>query len=43
MGTYKLPSAPMSYDIKELLLEDGDSAFAEWFGSLNAVVAAKVA
>ena len=32
----------MSYQIKELLLEDGDSPFAEWFGSLEAVAAAKV-
>lgn len=28
--------------IKELLLDDGDSPFAEWFGSLEAVAAAKV-
>ncbi len=32
----------MSYQIKELLLADGDSPFAEWFGSLEAVAAAKV-
>ena len=32
----------MSYQIKELLLDDGDSPFAEWFGSLEAVAAAKV-
>ncbi len=32
----------MSYQIKELLLADGDSPFAEWFGSLDAVTAAKV-
>lgn len=32
----------MSYQIKELLLEDGDSPFAEWFGSLEAIAAAKV-
>lgn len=32
----------MSDQIKELLLEDGDSPFAEWFGSLEAVAAAKV-
>ncbi|WP_420852941.1 hypothetical protein [Simplicispira suum] len=31
-----------SYQIKELLLDDGDSPFAEWFGSLVAVAAAKV-
>ena len=28
--------------IKELLLADGDSPFAEWFESLEAVAAAKV-
>lgn len=32
----------MSYQIKELLLDDGDSPFAEWFRSLEAVAAAKV-
>ncbi len=32
----------MSYQIKELLLDDGDSPFAEWFGSLDAAAAAKV-
>ena len=32
----------MSYQIKELLLDDGDSPFAEWFGSLEADAAAKV-
>ena len=32
----------MSYQFKELLLDDGDSHFAEWFGSLEAVAAAKV-
>ena len=32
----------MSYQIKELLLADGDSPFAAWFGSLEAVAAAKV-
>jgi putative addiction module killer protein len=32
----------MSFQIKELLLDDGDSPFAEWFGSLKAVAAAKV-
>jgi len=25
----------MSYQIKELLLDDGDSLFAQWFGSLE--------
>jgi hypothetical protein len=32
----------MSYQIKELLLADGDSPFAAWFGALEAVAAAKV-
>lgn len=32
----------MSYQIKELLLADGDSPFGKWFGSLEAVAAAKV-
>ena len=32
----------MSYQIKELLLIEGDSPFAKWFGSLEAVAAAKV-
>ena len=32
----------MSYQTKELLLPDGGSPFAEWFGSLEAVAAAKV-
>ena len=32
----------MSYQIKELLLSDGGSPFAQWFGSLQAVAAAKV-
>ena len=32
----------MSFQIKELLLADGDSPFAEWFGALEAVAAAKV-
>jgi hypothetical protein len=32
----------MSLQIKELLLDDGDSPFAEWFGSLEAAAAAKV-
>ena len=42
MGTYALPSWPMSFQIKELLLADGHSPFAEWFGSLESVIAAKV-
>ena len=32
----------MSYQIKELLLDGGGSPFAEWFGLLEAVAAAKV-
>ncbi len=32
----------MSYQIKELLLVNGDSPFAEWFASLEALAAAKV-
>jgi putative addiction module killer protein len=32
----------VGFEIKELLLADGDSAFAAWFDSLDAVPAAKV-
>lgn len=32
----------MSYQVKELLLADGDSPFGQWFGSLDAIAAAKV-
>ncbi len=32
----------MSYEVNELLLPDGKSPFAEWFGSLDAIAAAKV-
>lgn len=32
----------MSFQIKELLRPEGSSPFAEWFGSLGAVAAAKV-
>ena len=32
----------MSYQVKQLLLASGDSPFSEWFGSLEAVAAAKV-
>jgi putative addiction module killer protein len=32
----------VSYQIEELLLADGDSPFGQWFGSLEAVAAAKV-
>jgi len=32
----------MTYQIKELLQDEGNSPFAEWFGSLEAIAAAKV-
>ena len=32
----------MSYQVHELLLEDGSSPYAKWFNSLDAVAAAKV-
>jgi hypothetical protein len=32
----------ISYQIKELLLTDGDSLFADWFGALEAVPVAKI-
>jgi putative addiction module killer protein len=32
----------MTYQIKELLLEDGNSPFGDWFNSLEAVTAAKI-
>jgi len=32
----------VSFQIRELLLDDGHSPFAEWFDSLDAVLAAKV-
>jgi len=32
----------VNHQVKELLLEDGDSPFGQWFGSLDAVPAAKV-
>jgi putative addiction module killer protein len=32
----------VSYQIKELLLDDGQSPFGDWFSSLEAVSAAKV-
>ncbi|MDP1665963.1 MAG: type II toxin-antitoxin system RelE/ParE family toxin [Methylobacter sp.] len=32
----------MSYQIRELLLSDGKSPYAEWFASLDALAAAKV-
>jgi len=41
-GNFYVTIESMSYQIKELLLDDGDSPFAEWFGSLEAVAAAKV-
>jgi hypothetical protein len=34
MRTDTLPAWSMSYQIKELLLDDGDSPFVEWFGLL---------
>gem|GEM_PF-3460084 len=33
---------PMIYQVKELLLPDGKSPYADWFGTLDAMVAAKV-
>ena len=42
MATYTLPFNPLDHQIKELLRDDGSSPFAEWFGSLDAVSAAKV-
>ena len=41
MGPYVLP-LNVDFQIKELLLADGDSPFAAWFGALEAVAAAKV-
>ncbi len=38
MCYYKLTSR----QVRELLLPDGDSPFADWFSSLEAVAAAKV-
>lgn len=32
----------MSYEIHELLLEDGSSPYADWFNSLESLAAAKV-
>jgi putative addiction module killer protein len=32
----------MSYQVHELLLEDGSSPYADWFGSLDAQAAAKI-
>mgnify|MGYP001152442030 CR=1 FL=1 len=32
----------MSYHVRELLLEDGSSPYADWFNSLDPVAAAKV-
>ncbi|WP_296505625.1 hypothetical protein [Rhodoferax sp.] len=32
----------MTYHVKELLLSDGKSPYADWFGTLDAMVAAKV-
>lgn len=33
----------MSYQVHELLLQDGSSPYAEWFNALDAAAAAKVA
>lgn len=33
---------PVNFQVKELLLADGDSPFAQWFESLEAIAAAKV-
>ena len=41
-GNLYVTTSSVSYQIRELLLDDGDSPFAEWFGSLVAVAAAKV-
>jgi putative addiction module killer protein len=41
-GLLYVTLCPVSYPIKELLLDDGDGAFGEWFRSLEAVAAAKV-
>ena len=32
----------MSYQVKELLLPDGKSPYADWFATLDAMAAAKV-
>jgi hypothetical protein len=41
-GNVYVTISSVNYLIKELLLADGDSPFAAWFGSLEAVAAAKV-
>ncbi len=38
----RLGDAEAEHGVQELLLADGDSPFAAWFGSLEAVAAAKV-
>lgn len=42
LGSLYVTIALVNHQIKELLLEDGDSPFGQWFGSLQAVAAAKV-
>ena len=42
IGNIYVTIRAVSYQIKELLLTSGDSPFADWFGSLEAVTAAKV-
>ena len=40
----RLPATddPMSYQVKELLLPDGKSPYADWFATLDAMAAAKI-
>ena len=42
MGTFMLPFS-MSFEVLELLLDDGVSPYAQWFDGLTPDVAAKVA
>src|ERR1035437_1967378 len=42
IGTYVLPLRPMSYEVKELLLPDGNSPYGDWFATLDGMAAAKV-
>ena len=41
-GNISVTIKSMSFKIKELLKADGDSPFADWFGSLESIAAAKV-
>ncbi len=41
-GNISVTIKGMSFQIKELLKADGDSPFADWFGSLESIAAAKV-